>query len=833
VSGLAGVNVALQGSSFGLKQTASPRRLTLSGVVSDPRGVALPGAALTANTTSGVINSVGDGTTLDRPSSASLSALLRAGADGFFVFYVGDGNAATTGDEALGDAQVNLDVTGKTAGGLEVELADSAAVQFSGGASIKTANLQCLTFPAAPAPTIVTDVDRRGDKLIPGEIATIRVADNLSERADEFFIRIHTSGGRDNPGNRVFDVLPLQVIKSEGSAARQVVFRVPLGLGDGTAVGTGASLTTYNAKLQICQLGLVPPAIPASNATSGDPNLPKEADEGAGLGALSDEISAYGFGRADYLAAIVGELDGKADSDWQTSAAAAGSRYVRHLEINPGIIVAPNELATVSVALENRDTDVPVEVEVSFNLSSDLTLTGAVFGGAAESEAFITAGVYPELAAGAINASSIASSTAEVTGFRKWTVKGLLLPENADDVAIGSAADTKDRRLDLGLKVADAAATARTSTAATVELKDVKVTYPTRGFEETLTGAASRPFYSSLIAKNTATGSNSANGYTISKSYVDISNSTLGAVDVELTITPPANAAFQALKLIDITPVELAPVKASLTAGSAFTSLSITGSDQTFLVNDGSNSYTVTLRAGSYGTLTSLINGLLLQSGSPFQFSESDGKVKLEATGGASTLSVSAGTGSLANDLKLLSSSSPQPVSVTAAGRYTVDALRAGQGVAFTGSGTMSGGETWTSALLTNLGSLTLKDGQDGNGLGADIVSFGTAGFKHFTTSTNPKNLMAVALTIVPPNTRSAAPIKVRYKLNSTGSAAVKAGTKTGSGSGDVSGSSVTRILESYFKGSAFDNSSISETNAPIFIAPTDGNSGIRETNAS
>jgi hypothetical protein len=195
VMGLAGVNVALQRASYGLKAAgpSSPaaRTIQVSGVVSDPRGVALPAAELTVTTTSGTISSTQPAgvptpsptpTTvgaINTPSSATAAARITADPAGFYAVPVWG---------ALGEAQLRLQAEGTTPGGLELDMpapVDSPIIPATGASS--TALVQSLqttryTEPGTPSSA--------GGDMIPGEDFTISLTSGLSSQPDEFFIRI-------------------------------------------------------------------------------------------------------------------------------------------------------------------------------------------------------------------------------------------------------------------------------------------------------------------------------------------------------------------------------------------------------------------------------------------------------------------------------------------------------------------------------------------------------------------------------------------------------------------------------------------------------------------
>ncbi|MEB3327698.1 MAG: carboxypeptidase regulatory-like domain-containing protein [Candidatus Sericytochromatia bacterium] len=788
VSGLANVNLALEGRQYALQGASPQRQLTLTGVVSDPRGVALPNAEVTALTTSGTINIEG-ASSREAKGSATAAAVLQADSAGYFVFYVGDSDANNEILEADGNTQVRLDARGRTAGGLEVELSGDAAVAFTyaegnSGADSQVADLQCNTFPAVGKPAMVADA-ARGLALVPGELATIEVPAHLSQRADELFIRIHTGLTPDQAAAvTVHDVLPISLTPDlQVPGKGQLQFRVPFSIG-----------TSSNVRIQVCQLGLVPTTEPAT------------ASSGGGLGPLSEPAQSWAFSEADY----VRDLSGALDATWEGAENAVGSRYVQHLAVNPGLVAAPGEVATASLDLGNANVNVPVEVEVSFKVPSRVEVSGAVFG--TDNDGGIEG---PDSLA---PASLVAGADAD--GFTPYTAKGLLLPANSA---------TARRRLDLGLKVKAGDSRA----GGELLVKDLAITYPARGFTEAQAGQASLPLYGTLIEND------ETKGYQVSKKYHDIEP---GVVDVELTITPPASAAMQALRLADITPVELAPVAASVTSSGTITP-GDADSGGALTVTVGAVPYTLSLASGTYTSVDGIITGLETALGNlnnpPFTIAATNpaGGIKFEATNGAAALTVASANGTtLAETLKL-----QDGLVVASQARYEVEALPAAS-VSVTQGGTaaldgLAGGQAWTFAAAgSDQAAFSLVgDGQSGGDSAAiPLPSLG----KHLVSSS--QNLVVAAFELTPPNeaaTDRTAPIRVRYRLKSLdiigtqldeSTTPIKAGTIVADG--DVDGASTTRILASKFKGTTWLTDTLgSGTSAPAYPVTPAANTGIRQ----
>lgn len=187
VGGLGRVNAVLAPRSYALQQAAAVT--TVSGVITDPRGAALPQATIRLRCAG-----ANGGTGAD--------LTLRSDANGFY---------ATALAGVLPGATVEVDASGTSPGGVALSASAPASEATSGERLV----LNCMadTFPTLAAPAIV------GSSLVlAGDEATVRVA-HVSTRTDEFYLRLRS-------GDATFDVLPSAVV---GDA---VSFRVPMTLPD-------------------------------------------------------------------------------------------------------------------------------------------------------------------------------------------------------------------------------------------------------------------------------------------------------------------------------------------------------------------------------------------------------------------------------------------------------------------------------------------------------------------------------------------------------------------------------------------------------------------------
>ncbi|MFP5503933.1 MAG: carboxypeptidase regulatory-like domain-containing protein [Candidatus Sericytochromatia bacterium] len=187
VGGLGRVNAALAPRAYGLKQASAVT--AVSGVITDPRGAALPHATVRLRCAGA-------------NGGAGADLTLQSDANGFYA-------AALAG--VLPNATVEVDASGTSPGGVALSASAPASEATSGQRLVL--NCTADSFPTLPTPAIV------GSSLVlAGDEATVRVA-NVSTRTDEFYLRLKS-------GDAVLDVLPSAVI---GDAVR---FRVPMTLPD-------------------------------------------------------------------------------------------------------------------------------------------------------------------------------------------------------------------------------------------------------------------------------------------------------------------------------------------------------------------------------------------------------------------------------------------------------------------------------------------------------------------------------------------------------------------------------------------------------------------------
>jgi len=246
VAGLGQVNVAMVPAAplmgeeapgvagFELQQVASPnepatnapnpRTVTVVGVVTDPRGVAVPNAKVVITTSTGQIAAETQSSATLEPGSTSAGSILTAGS-GFFAFRV---------DDAVGRAEIRANAYGFTPGKIALERRN-VIVSSTVGDTLPL-SLQMDTFQAVAAPRPAGG--QLTGALVPGGVVEVEVESGLSERVDEFYLRVRRGSSLVD----FFDVLPLSVNTVNGVGT--VRFRVP------------SLLLTGQAQIQLVQLGL-------------------------------------------------------------------------------------------------------------------------------------------------------------------------------------------------------------------------------------------------------------------------------------------------------------------------------------------------------------------------------------------------------------------------------------------------------------------------------------------------------------------------------------------------------------------------------------------------
>ncbi len=184
-------NVVLARAGYGLTQVAS-FDANVSGVVTDPRGAALPSATvhLVDNCANGGVGS---------------NAFVTTDANGFYTATI-----PAVAVSAASPGVVQVSATGLSPGGVRLDNLNFISGFLAGPAIVLSPQLDTFEAPGTP---IIT-----GSSFVaPGGLANV-TATGLSSRPDEFYVEV-TSGGR------VYTVLPSAV--STGTVTFQAPFTLP------------------------------------------------------------------------------------------------------------------------------------------------------------------------------------------------------------------------------------------------------------------------------------------------------------------------------------------------------------------------------------------------------------------------------------------------------------------------------------------------------------------------------------------------------------------------------------------------------------------------------
>ena len=202
VAGTPRVNVAMNKPSYQLNQIA-PFAATVTGVVTDPRGAALPNATVRVATTAGT------GTNQTVPANAN----------GFYTVTI-----ANMAASPISPGYVQVTAFGTTPGGVKVEVDEVWAKPITSASLVVNARCDAFTRPenlTYPSGTFTPM----------GATNAAIEADFMSTRADEFYLRITSlDDGTGLPG-QVFAVLPESITNTPATASTNqkcnIKFRVP------------------------------------------------------------------------------------------------------------------------------------------------------------------------------------------------------------------------------------------------------------------------------------------------------------------------------------------------------------------------------------------------------------------------------------------------------------------------------------------------------------------------------------------------------------------------------------------------------------------------------
>lgn len=212
VMGTPRVNIALQSPQRTLLDAVpGAQNVTVSGVVTDPRGSALGGAAVKVLSNTGGPNSAGYNSTRDTQGG------ITSDAAGFYTIVIPNVVVSPTRP-----GQVQVTANGTSPGGVKLETTDVYAYNLTTATLV--ANPQCKAFTQPANPTWPN-----GTFGSMGSNATVK-ADWLSSRTDEFYVELYCAGSGNNL-SQTYGVLPDSITATPANGATPpngvASFRIP------------------------------------------------------------------------------------------------------------------------------------------------------------------------------------------------------------------------------------------------------------------------------------------------------------------------------------------------------------------------------------------------------------------------------------------------------------------------------------------------------------------------------------------------------------------------------------------------------------------------------
>lgn len=204
VAGTPRVNVAMNKPGYALKQAAiTPFNLTVTGVVTDPRGAALPNASVRIATTAGT----------------GTNQTVLSNANGFYTVTINNMSASP-----ISPGYVQVTAFGTSPGGVKLEVDEVWAKPVTSASLVVNARCEAFTVPrnmTYPAGTFTP---------MGALNATIEV-ENISTRADEFYLLLSGNTATTASGTYQFAVLPESITNTPAAGAvpqkANIKFRVP------------------------------------------------------------------------------------------------------------------------------------------------------------------------------------------------------------------------------------------------------------------------------------------------------------------------------------------------------------------------------------------------------------------------------------------------------------------------------------------------------------------------------------------------------------------------------------------------------------------------------
>ncbi len=202
VTGTPRVNVAMNMSSYGLKQIAA-FPATITGVVTDPRGAALPSATVRVATTAGT----------------GTNQIVPANPNGFYTVTIPNMTVSP-----ISPGWVQVTAFGTTPGGVKVEVDEIWAKPITSASLVVNARCDAFTRPQ--------NMTHPSGTFTPMGSTTAAIdVEWMSTRADEFYLRLTYDDGILPAGDTSFAVLPESVTNTPAVGAVpqkcNIKYRVP------------------------------------------------------------------------------------------------------------------------------------------------------------------------------------------------------------------------------------------------------------------------------------------------------------------------------------------------------------------------------------------------------------------------------------------------------------------------------------------------------------------------------------------------------------------------------------------------------------------------------
>lgn len=376
VMGTPRVNLALQAPQRSISAVPAAATVTVTGVVTDPRGSALPNANVK------VLCNVGGASNGGFNSTRDVTGGITSDAAGFYTCSIPNVSVSSTQP-----GQVQVTSNGTSPGGVKLETTDVYAYNLTTAALV--ANPQCKAFTQPGTPTWPN-----GTFGSMGASATIQ-STWLSSRTDEFYVELYSTGTGGNI-SQTYGVLPDSITSTAASGNNApygvATFRIPFTMPGPTFVA------------RIIPFGL---ASKFGQAVGGNPTA-------------TSFVTNYTLGDAN--------TSGTFEYDIKYQNIALANASTNSGTINNGLFVG-NDTAKYTISLTNRNTAVNQDIQLAGTAPIGTTGISASYYAWQDTDDGTGAGTSGPKTPGAVTFTNIPA--ANITGpdaSGKWTVSGFTMP---------------------------------------------------------------------------------------------------------------------------------------------------------------------------------------------------------------------------------------------------------------------------------------------------------------------------------------------------------------------------------------------------------------------